>query len=130
MLSVDSVRNHCHRHFPVQQGARAAYREILERRARENGVDYENSVALAVTPMAFFETVVAKSFQTMVSSTDGVDLRTGLAAADRLHTALNAEGGSADIAGAYVKLDNLIKAVKRVVPESMWPEIAAGIEGS
>src|SRR3954452_14183973 len=27
-VTIDSVRNHCGRHFPVQQGARAAYREI------------------------------------------------------------------------------------------------------
>ena len=29
----DSFRNHCARHFPVQQVARATYRAIVERRA-------------------------------------------------------------------------------------------------
>ena len=32
-VTIDSVRNHTTRHFPVQQVARASYREILERRA-------------------------------------------------------------------------------------------------
>jgi hypothetical protein len=34
-VTIDSIRNHCVRHFPVQQVARATYREILERRAKE-----------------------------------------------------------------------------------------------
>jgi len=29
-VTIDSVRNHANRHFPVQQVARATYREILE----------------------------------------------------------------------------------------------------
>jgi hypothetical protein len=33
-ITVDSIRNHCQRHFPVQQTARAVYRDILERRAQ------------------------------------------------------------------------------------------------
>ena len=36
-VTVDSVRNHTERHFPVQNVAKATYREILERRAQENG---------------------------------------------------------------------------------------------
>jgi hypothetical protein len=34
-VTIDSIRNHATRHFPVQQVARATYREILERRAKE-----------------------------------------------------------------------------------------------
>jgi hypothetical protein len=34
-VTIDSVRNHCGRHFPVQQVARATYRDILERRAKK-----------------------------------------------------------------------------------------------
>ena len=30
-VTVDSIRNHCGRHFPVQNVAKANYREILER---------------------------------------------------------------------------------------------------
>lgn len=31
-LSVDSIRRHAERHFPIQDAARATYREIIERR--------------------------------------------------------------------------------------------------
>ena len=33
-VTIDSIRNHTVRHFPVQNIARATYREILERAAR------------------------------------------------------------------------------------------------
>ena len=65
-VTVDSVRNHSGRHFPVQQVAHATYREILERRARENQVDFVEGVAIALTPMAFFEVVMNKAFRTLV----------------------------------------------------------------
>jgi hypothetical protein len=48
----DSIRNHTVRHFPVQQVARATYREILERRAREAQIDFVNGLATALSPMA------------------------------------------------------------------------------
>src|SRR6478672_10587916 len=44
-VTIDSIRNHANRHFPVQQVARATYREILERRAKENSIDFIEGVA-------------------------------------------------------------------------------------
>ena len=46
-VTIDSIRDHTSRHFPVQQVARATYREILERRASENQVDFVEGVATA-----------------------------------------------------------------------------------
>ena len=84
-VTIDSVRNHCGRHFPVQQVARATYRDILERRAQENQVDFVNGVATAITPMVFFfETVMAKGYETLVDSDTKVDVNTGMIAAGRL----------------------------------------------
>jgi hypothetical protein len=48
-VTIDSIRNHTARHFPVQNVAKATYREILERRAKENGVDFVEGVATAIT---------------------------------------------------------------------------------
>jgi len=59
-VTIDSIRNHTARHFPVQNIARATYREIVERRAQENGVDFVNGVATAITPMALYETVMRR----------------------------------------------------------------------
>jgi hypothetical protein len=65
-VTIDSIRNHTSRHFPVQQVARATYREILERRAQDNDIDFVKSVATAITPMAFLETVMVKGYETLV----------------------------------------------------------------
>ena len=47
-VSLDSVRNHASRHFPVQNAAQATYRQIVEHRAAENKVDFVNGVATAI----------------------------------------------------------------------------------
>jgi len=39
-VTTNSIRNHTVRHFPVQQVARATYREILERRAKWSGTEF------------------------------------------------------------------------------------------
>ena len=44
----------------MQNVAKATYRRILERRAQENGVDFVKGVATAITPMAFYETVMVE----------------------------------------------------------------------
>jgi hypothetical protein len=38
-VTIDSVRNHSARHYPVQNVAQATYRDIVERRAKENAPD-------------------------------------------------------------------------------------------
>ena len=79
-VTIDSIRNHCVRHFPVQQVARATYREILER-AKENSVDFIEGVATAVTPVVFLETVIVKGYQTLVDELTTVSYRDGMKAA-------------------------------------------------
>jgi hypothetical protein len=93
-VTVDSVRTHTTKHFPVQQTAHAAYREILERRARENQVDFVEGVAIALTPMAFYEVVMAKAFRTLVDDGTEVSVETGLRAAGKLQSVLDGRGSS------------------------------------
>ena len=56
---------------------RVTYREILKRRAQENGVDFISGVATAITPMAVFATVMAKGYETLVNPDIKVDVSTG-----------------------------------------------------
>ena len=88
-VTIDSIRNHTNRHFPVQNVAKATYRRILERRAQENGVDFVKGVATAITPMAFYETVMVKGFETLVDSGTTVDVNTGMIAAGRLQALID-----------------------------------------
>ena len=80
-VTIDSIRNHAARHFPVQNVARATYREILERRAKENGIDFFEGVATAITPLAVLETVMVKGYQTLVDEHTSVSYRAGMEAA-------------------------------------------------
>lgn len=128
-ITLDSVRNHTARHFPVQNAAKAVYREILERRAQENAVDFVNGVGTALTPMAFLETVIVKSYENLVDPATTVDVHAGLAAAVRLQSILDSRAGQPDMADVMVKMNRVIEAVRSMLPESSWPELLRRLEG-
>jgi hypothetical protein len=127
-VTVDSVRTHTTKHFPVQQTAHATYREILERRAQENRIDFINGVATALTPLAFFEVVMAKAFRSLVDDRTEVSVETGLRAAEKLQSVLDGRDQGADIARMRVDLGRIIAAVKSTVPQEMWGEISGKLD--
>jgi hypothetical protein len=127
-VTVDSVRTHTTKHFPVQQTAHATYREILERRARENQVDFVEGVAIALTPMAFYEVVMAKAFRTLVDDRTEVGVETGLRAAEKLQSVLDGRERGADVLELKVQLGQIGEAVRAVVPQSMWAAIVEKLE--
>jgi hypothetical protein len=79
-----------------QNVARATYREILERRAKENSVDFVEGVATAITPMALLETVMVKGYETVVDPDTKIDLKTAMLAACRLQEMIDSRLPSAD----------------------------------
>jgi hypothetical protein len=127
-ITIDSIRNHTARHFPVQNVAQATYRRILERRAQDNGVDFVNAVATAITPMAFYETVMAKSYENLVDPDTKVDVSTGMIAAGRLQAMIESRAPS--MADILVQLDHIINAVQSAVPEEMWGDIVEKLRQS
>jgi hypothetical protein len=129
-VTVDSVRNHCGRHFPIQQAAGATYREVLERRARENAVDFVAGVATALTPAAYFETVMVKGYETLVDPDTIVDVSTGMIAAGRLQALIESRAGKTSMADILVQVDGIINAVQSAVPEEMWGDIVEKLRQS
>jgi hypothetical protein len=127
--TIDSIRNHTKRHFPVQNVAKATYRRILERRAQENGVDFVKGVATAITPMAFFETVMVKGYETLVDSGTKVDVGTGMIAAARLQALIESRASATRIIDLRLQMGRIIDAVHSSVPEELWPEILHKIGG-
>ena len=103
-VTIDSIRNHTARHFPVQNVAKATYRAILEQRAKENGVDFVNGVATALTPLAFFETVMAKGYETLVDPDTKVDVNTGMIAAGRLQALIESRASGTSMAEMLVQI--------------------------
>jgi hypothetical protein len=97
-VTIDSVRNHTSRHFPVQDAAKATYRQILERRAEQNGIDFVNGLTTALTPMAFFEIVMLKAFESLIDPDATVDVAAGMIAAGRLQALLPVRDGESDLA--------------------------------
>ena len=122
-VTVDSIRNHTARHFPVQNVAKATYREILERRASANRVDFVDGVATAITPIAFFETVMVKSYETLVDSGTSVDVNTGIVAAGRLQSLIDSKDYDHELLVMKVQMAAICAAVKSTVPQELWSEI-------
>ena len=112
----------------MQQTAHATYREILERRARENQVDFVEGVAIALTPMAFYEVVMAKAFRTLVDDGTEVSVETGLRAAEKLQSVLDGRERGTDVLELRVQLGRIGEAVRAVVPQEMWAAIVEKLE--
>jgi hypothetical protein len=119
-VTIDSIRNHTARHFPVQNVARATYRKILEHRAKENGVDFVEGVATAITPMAFYETVMVKGYETLVDPGTKVDMSTGMIAAGRLQALIESRASGTSMVQIIAQLDRIIRAIHSTVPEELW----------
>jgi hypothetical protein len=127
-LSLDSVRNHASRHFPVQNAAQATYREIVERRAAQNQIDFVAGVGSALTPLAFYETMMVKAFDRLVQDDTEVSIEAGLKAADKLQAVLGDGDVYAQVARMRADVNLLKQAVNSTVPESMLAEISAKID--
>jgi hypothetical protein len=128
-VTIDSIRNHTVRHFPVQNVAKATYREVLERRAEENGVDFVNGVATALTPIAFLEVVMNDAFRRLVDGDLDVSIDTGLRAAEKLQALTDARAGETDMAGVLVKMGRVIETVREFLPPEHWPALQARLRG-
>jgi hypothetical protein len=128
-VTIDSIRNHTARHFPVQNAAKATYRAILEQRAEENGVDFVQGVTTAITPMALYETVMVRGYQTLVDPDTKVDVNTAMVAAGRLQAAIESRASGTNIAEMLVQMNRIINAVKSTVPADLWPEILRRMDG-
>jgi hypothetical protein len=128
-VTIDSIRNHATRHFPVQQVARATYREIVERRAREAEIDFVNGVATALTPMAFYECVMNDAFRRVVDGDVDMSVDTGLRAAEKLQALIDARAGQADMAGMRAEMGRVIEVVRTFIPSDRWPDVQAALRG-
>jgi hypothetical protein len=128
-VTIDSVRNHCGRHFPVQQVARATYRDILERRAKENSVDFIEGVTTAITPLALLETVMVKGYQTLVDERTSVSYRDGMEAALKLAEELRKDAGDYDKVHMMAEMGRIIEVVRTFIPSERWPDVQAALRG-
>ena len=126
-VTIDSIRNHANRHFPVQQVARATYREILERRAKQNSVDFIDGVATAITPLAVLETVMVKGYETLVDELTTVSYRDAMEAALKLNEIARKDEGAMDRARMLADMGRIIEVVRTFIPAERWPDVQAAL---
>jgi len=99
------------------------------RRAQENGIDFVKGVATAITPMAFFETVMVRGYETLVDPDTKVDVNTGMIAAGRLQALIDSRAGRTSMADILFKMDRIINAIHDTVPPELWEVILHKIGG-
>jgi hypothetical protein len=128
-VTSDSIRRHAERHFPVQNVARAAYREILERRAQEAQIDFVNGLTTALTPMALYECVMNAAFRRLAAGDVDVSIDTGLRAAEKLQALTDARAGEVDVATMHAQMGRVIKVVREFLPREHWPALQAALLG-
>ena len=91
-------------------------------------MDFVEGVAIALTPMAFFEVVMTKAFRTLVDDRTEVSVETGLRAAEKLQSVLDGREPGTDVLELKVQVGQISEAVRAVVPQSMWAAIVEKLE--
>jgi hypothetical protein len=79
--------------------------------------------------MAFYETVGAKGYATLVDPDTQVDVNTGMIAAGRLQALIESRASGTSVLDMRLKMYRIIEAIKSTLPEEMWEEIAAKLGG-
>jgi hypothetical protein len=85
-------------------------------------------VATAITPMAFFETVMAKGYETLVDPDTKVDVNTAMIAAGRLQALMQSQSSSNKMAVMWAQMGRIIEVTQQFVPEERREEMLRMLE--
>ena len=85
-------------------------------------------MATAITPIAFFETIMVKSYENLVDRDTKVDVNTGIVAAGRLQSLIDSRDYDHELLVMKVQMAAICAAVKSTVPHEMWGEIVEKLD--
>ena len=85
-------------------------------------------MATAITPIAFFETIMVKSYENLVDPDTKVDVNTGIVAAGRLQSLIDSRDYDHELLVMKVQMAAICAAVKSTVPHEMWGEIVEKLD--
>lgn len=122
-INYSSVWQHARRHFPIEEAARAVYREILEKRAAEQDQDFIAGTGSIVNVFSYLEAMANKGWETMSDPQTTVSAQEGMAAVVKLHELTRKDVGFQEQAEAQRQMGRIIQTVLEVVPEELRPEI-------
>lgn len=128
-INYDVVWRHTRKHFDVDVPAREIYREILARRAAEEGKDIDRAVGSAVNALSYLETMMVRGYQDLTDEATRIPYTDGVKAAVKLHELTRADSGVQEIAEVMRKMNYVISAVMTAVPEQYHSDIVAIMEG-
>lgn len=122
-INYSSVWNHARRHFPIEEAARAVYREILEKRAVEQDQDFVSGTGSIVNVFSYLEAVANKGWETLADPSTTVPVELGMSAQIKLHELTRKDIGFQEQAEAQRQMGRIIQTMLDVVPEELRPEI-------
>lgn len=128
-INYDVIWRHTKKHFDIDTPARQIYREILARRAAEEGKDIENGVGSAVNALSYLETIAVRGYQDLIDEGTRIPYTEGAKAAIKLHELTRQDAGVQEIAEVMRKMNYVISAVMTAVPEQYHSDILAIMEG-
>lgn len=128
-ISKDSLWRHAHNHFDAQQPAISMYSQLAQKRAAQEGLDYETAIGSMLTPLAFYDTVMHKSYEELLRDAVKPTTAEGMAAAKFIHEATRKDAGMQEQAEMLAKINRLITTVRTIVPERYHGSIIAALEG-
>lgn len=122
-INYSSVWQHARRHFPIEEAARAVYRQILERRAAEQDQDFVAGTGSIVNVFSYLEAMANKGWETLADPSTAVSAQEGMAAVVKLHELTRKDVGFQEQAEAQRQMGRIIQTMLEVVPEELRPEI-------
>ncbi len=128
-IHLSSIRKHRRKHFDVQRPANAVYRAIIERRARELGLDFEAGVGTAINHLSYLDTMMVKGYQTLIAEDTVVSYRDGMDASLRLNELVRKDSGAIEQARMMAEMDRVISVVKEVCSPEQLAIMGARLNG-
>lgn len=116
-----NLSNHHERHMWVEK---AAYRKIIEQRAREAMIDVDEAQGFIMTKRALLEMMVHKGWERFLTGEAEIGAKELIAIIDKMER-MEAEEKSVAVDEMMSEFQAFADAVKLSVPEAMWKEIHA-----
>lgn len=130
-VSLNSIRSHTKNHFNRDSAALKMYREIIETRALEQGVNFVEGAASALTPMAALDIIMNKGLLDIQKrNAEPVSPDTMIRAAKELQAITNSLEDDADAEELRQQFNRLLESVKKNVPEEFWRKIVSDLKGN
>lgn len=119
-ITYNSLYVHAKKDFPLNKGAQAVYRGILEKRAEDYNQDFVKGVTSIVNLFSYLEIMGMKGMEQLMSDEPNVSVKDGMDALVKLHDLTTDSDSERKIREIMVQFNSLIGAVQDNVKD---PEI-------